>query len=99
MEAWNITILSYVEKVGPYFVVMVSFVENVVIVDWIVARAVAVEGVAVGGLVLDQPARDLLEELLDGGDHDLLDVTEGGLVLVHHRVCIEVTAQDDKVSI
>ena len=78
---------------------MVSFVENVVIVDRIVARAVAVEGIAVGGLFLDQPARDLLEELLDGGDHDLLDVTEGGLVLVHHRVCIEVTAQDDKVSI
>lgn len=91
--------LSYVKKVSPYLVVMVCFVENVVIVDWIVDRAVAVEWVAVSGLVLHQPAGDLLEELLDGGHHDLLDVTEGGLVLVHHRVSIEVTAQDDKVSV
>lgn len=90
---------SYVKKVGPYFVVMVSFVENVVIVDWIVDGAVAVEGVAVGGLVLDQPTGHLLEELLDGGDHDLLNVTEGGLVLVYHGVRIEVAAQDDKVSL
>ena len=78
---------------------MVSFVENVVIVDRIVARAVAVEGVAVGGLVLDQPTGHLLEELLDGGDHDLINVTEGGLVLVYHGVRIEVAAQDYKVSI
>ena len=90
---------SYVKKVGPHLVVIVCFVENVVIVDWIVDRAVAVEWVAVGGLVLHQPPGDLLEELLDGGHHDLLDVTEGRLVLVHHRVSIEVSAQDDKVSV
>ena len=90
---------SYVKKISPYLVAMVCFVENVVIVDWLVVGAVAVERIAIGGLVLHQPARDLLEELLDGGDHDLLDVTEGGLVTVHHRVRVEVTTQDDKVGL
>ena len=90
---------TYVKKISPYLVAMVCFVENIVIVDWLVAGAVAVERIAIGGFVLHQPTRDLLEELLDGGDHDLLDVTEGGLVTVHHRVRVEVTTQDDKVCL
>ena len=90
---------SYVKKVSPYLVAMVCFVKNVVIVDWLVDGAVAVERVAICGLVFDQPAGDLLEELLNGRDHDLLDVAEGGLVLVHHRVRVKVTTQDDKVGL
>merc|ERR1719245_3035093 len=78
LENWN------VKKISPYLVALVCFVENVIIVDWLVVGAVAVHRIAVGGLVLHQPARDLLEELLNGRDHDLLDVAEGGLVLVHH---------------
>ena len=47
---------SYVKKISPHLVAMVCFVENVVIVDWLVDGAVAVERIAIGGLVLHQPA-------------------------------------------
>ena len=43
---------TYVKKVSPYLVAIVCFVENVVVVDWSVDGTVAVERVAVGGLVL-----------------------------------------------
>lgn len=111
LENWNLNKLidakctiinmysSYVKKISPYLVALVCFVENVIIVDWLVVGAVAVERIAVGGLILDQPARDLLKELLNSRDHDILDVAEGGLVLVHHRVRVKVTAQDDKVCL
>ena len=58
--------------------------------DRTVAGAVTVLRVAVGRLGLHQPTGDLLEKLLYGGHHDLLDVCERGLVLIYHGVSIKV---------